>query len=68
MKFKIIFTCRNCKSKFYFNNKFHRHVKKCIISTNLHVIQIQSIDSKRFLMIDFINRDENHHLFVFRFY
>ena len=24
-----IYSCKRCQSKFYFNNKFHRHLRSC---------------------------------------
>jgi ribosome biogenesis protein Nip4 len=48
-----IYACKRCQSKFYFNNKFHKHVRECrktikihsfsnekTISNNVHVQQI----------------------------
>ena len=34
-----IYTCRRCQIEFYFNNKFHRHLRSC------QVIFVESITS-----------------------
>ena len=36
---EIIYICRLCQQLFYFNNKLHRHVKKC------RKIQINDVDA-----------------------
>ena len=34
-----VYTCRRCHTEFYFNNKFHRHLRSC------QVIFVESITS-----------------------
>lgn len=71
IEFKMIYTCKNCKADFYFNNKLHWHIRNCTITINAQIDQIKStstITSNRLQLINFNNKNENDHEFVFRFY
>ena len=46
-----IYTCRRCHTEFYFNNKFHRHLRSCQV---ISVEFITSLAKKTFSYQTFI--------------
>lgn len=69
---KITRQCKRCKKKFYFNNKFHKHIKKC----KQIEMKISKAFHKRFKaaymtffvtsIIESTCKRENFHEFAFR--
>ena len=61
--------CRRCQSKFYFNNKFHRHLRKCqIVSFTFFSSSTQNTQSFQDEIILFRAKFERQQDLNFRFY
>ena len=64
-----IHICRKCQSKFYFNNKFHRHLRQCQIMTIFSFLtSTQKIQFFQNIIIQFNVKFENSFVFEFRFF
>ena len=64
-----VHTCRKCQSKFYFNNKFHRHLRQCQIMTVFSFsTSTQKIQFFQDVIIQFNVRSESSFAFEFRFF
>ena len=64
-----IHICRKCQSKFYFNNKFHRHLRQCQIMTIFSFsTSTQKIQFFQNVIIQFNVKFENSFVFEFRFF
>ena len=66
---QIILKCRNCDKNFFFNNKFHKHIKlihkiEKISKFFLTTTSINMITSIQ--IIDFTNKTKNYREFVFK--
>ena len=61
---KRVYICRRCNENFYFNNKFHKHVRQCRanFADNFHVINDDSF------IIEFKTIKKSNVDYIFRFW
>ena len=68
LKVKITMICRRCNSKFYFNNKFHKHLRICNRETSPKIKKnaLTHIIISHISVIESTNKQKNFHGFAFR--